>query len=69
MGACLESYPVQCSAKLLDLTNDKCETLFFDRALFSLESLDLNTRYYSGATIRIKGGSDTSATVVLPEFS
>ncbi|UJR19475.1 hypothetical protein I4U23_022606 [Adineta vaga] len=67
IGACLESFPVQCGAKLIDLVEDDlCEALLLHRVSFGIETLGLNTNYYSGATIRIKGDENTTATVILP---
>jgi len=72
IGACLESFPVQCSAKLTDNTVDNCEALLMETVSISLESAGLNDPYYQGASITIFGDVDwqtnqpSKATVKLP---
>ena len=66
-GACLESYPVRCEAKLVDSTKDDfCEALISTTASFSLKEYGLTDSYYQGATITISGDNSTRAFVILP---
>lgn len=72
--SCLESYPVQCTAKLVHISDDICEALLFKTAVFSLDELGLTDAYYSGASLRITGSKDwetgllSSKVVVLPKM-
>jgi hypothetical protein len=56
IGSCLESYPVQCTAKIFDKTSDRCEAYITRNVIFSLEDLGLSDNYYDGASISIQGG-------------
>jgi hypothetical protein len=71
MGKCTRSFPVHCTAVVTDRTDDHCRALFFRKIVFSLEEYGLNSQYFSGATLRIRGDGDTrsSALVVLPEWA
>lgn len=69
VGTCLESFPVQCSAELVDLTNDDfCEALVSRTIFISLDNAGLNESYYSSATINIKGDNQSRVAVRLPRF-
>lgn len=66
VSSCLESMPVQCTAKIVDLTTDDyCEAYLSETVKISLESAGLNDEYYSGASLSISGSSG-SANVQLP---
>jgi hypothetical protein len=71
---CKESYPVQCSALLVQTTEgglDACRGMVKTTAVFNLKEYGLDDTYYSGASLTIRGkrsltGDETSATVDLP---
>jgi hypothetical protein len=66
-NACAESMPVQCRAKLVDLTSgDFCEALVGKTVVFSIKKLGLDTDYFRGASLTITGDRDSSKTVHLP---
>ncbi|MCM2324036.1 MAG: hypothetical protein NDJ90_12320 [Oligoflexia bacterium] len=65
VGGCLETYPVRCTAELVERTNDMCEALIADTVVISLEKYGLNDSYFERATLKIVGGG-SSATVQLP---
>ncbi|MBT4791076.1 MAG: hypothetical protein HON90_05855 [Halobacteriovoraceae bacterium] len=77
IGRCLESYPVQCTAKVYDKTTDRCEALIRRNVSFSFEELGLNNDYFDGASINIIGAKKydvetqkvvvTSANISLPQ--
>jgi hypothetical protein len=70
VGACLETFPVQCGAKLVDLTNDDfCEALITKKISISLKKAGLRDSYFSGASIGISGDDNVTFTVSLPEIS
>lgn len=72
VGACMESYPVQCSAKLIHKSKDICEALISETVVISLEKAGLTDSYYERASLTIIGDEDwqtskpTQATVQLP---
>lgn len=56
IGACLESFPVQCGATLVDLTKDDfCEAYLHQTVSISLKEAGLNDSYFTGATLSIRG--------------
>ncbi|CAF0983713.1 unnamed protein product [Adineta ricciae] len=66
VGSCRETYPVQCDAKLIDLTvNDYCDAIVSREVSISTQSIGLDDGYYAGATIQIYGGANTKAKFVL----
>jgi hypothetical protein len=66
-GYCLESYPVQCSAKIVDQTyDDYCEAYIHRTVEFTLEEAGLDDGYYNGASITITGSNKSAATLRLP---
>lgn len=68
MGDCRESHPVQCSAVLIDETpNDQCARVSRRKLSFKLRTLGLDTDYYSGGMIEIKGLQNSKAIVTLPK--
>src|SRR5688500_223643 len=58
MGSCLESYPVQCSAQLIDNTVDPCEAIINKTITISLEKAGLTDSYYERASLVITGDKD-----------
>lgn len=74
VGGCLESMPVQCSAKLVHKTiggPDLCEALISETVVLSLKKYGLDDSYYAGGKLTITGdrgftGEPSSATVRLP---
>ena len=67
IGACRESYPVQCDTVLIDLTpNDQCASMSRRKVSFKLDDVGLNTSYYSGATITIQGLDKSEVVITLP---
>ncbi len=74
LGPCLESYPVQCSAKLVEKTIgglDFCEALISETVVISRKKYGLDDSYFKGAKLTITGdrgftGEPSSAVVRLP---
>lgn len=71
LEGCAESFPVQCSAQLIEKTDDFCEALISSTVVISLEEYKLNDSYYERASLKITGdkdetGKSSSATVRLP---
>lgn len=74
VGACMESYPAQCSADLVETIEggfDACESIRFETAVISLKKAGLTDSYYEKASLKIMGdinqtGKRSSATVKLP---
>jgi hypothetical protein len=72
VGGCLESYPVRCTAELIEKTNDMCEALVSTTVVINLAEEKLNDHYYKGGSLTILGDQDwqtkkrSQATVVLP---
>lgn len=62
-GRCFESYPGQCFAKLIHITNDTCEALIFKRLEFPLSQFRFAR---GGAYLTIYGDRNSSVTVKLP---
>ena len=75
LGGCFETFPVQCSAELIHVTDDICEALLYRTVEIDLAEKGLfSDGYFSGASLTITGDEDWStgeksrATVVLPRF-
>lgn len=72
LGSCLETFPVQCSAELIEKTDDQCEALIANTAVIPLDQYHLNDGYFKGASLKITGDLDwqtkkaSQATVTLP---
>jgi hypothetical protein len=72
MGGCLESFPVQCSAVLVDKGNgDPCEAIVSQTIAMNIAKYRLDESYYAGGSLTITGdrdmsGKPSSATVKLP---
>lgn len=68
IGMCLESFPVQCSAEVLDVSAkpDFCEAFLHQTVSFKLADYGLNDNYFSGALITIGGEGKEGASVRLP---
>lgn len=74
LGSCMESYPVQCSAKLVESIEggfDGCEALKYETVVFNLKQYGLTDSYFSKGSLTISGdknfsGKVSSATVRLP---
>lgn len=74
VGGCLESMPVQCSAKLVEKVEggfDPCEAIIGDTVVFNLKKYGLADSYYSKGKLTITGdknftGKPSTATVTLP---
>jgi hypothetical protein len=66
LGACMETFPVQCKAELVEHTDDACEAIIPVSAVISLAKYKLNDPYYKGGSLTITGDANTSATVKLP---
>jgi hypothetical protein len=71
-GACRETYPLQCSARLYEYSNDTCEALVQKTLRFPLSSLGLDRPEFDNAMLTIygdrpRGSRDYSkATVRIP---
>jgi acyl-CoA hydrolase len=70
LGMCFESYPVQCTAKLLHTTKsgepDFCEAFFRHTVKFPLEDYGFLSSYFKNGSLTISGAGESSATVKLP---
>lgn len=67
IGACRETYPVQCDAKLIDLTtNDYCKALIYRKISIDIHKAGLHTSYYTGASIQIHGAGTSKVLITLP---
>lgn len=68
VGACLESFPVQCTATLLHTSSkpDFCEAYLSQTVIIPMEEKGLLDSYYERARLTIIGAGDTKATVRLP---
>jgi hypothetical protein len=64
---CLESMPVQCTAKLIHKTDDMCEAMLYRTATINLADSGLNEQYFSNASLVITG-SRSKVQVTLPDF-
>jgi hypothetical protein len=58
LGICYETYPVQCSAELIEKTTDGCEALISETIVIPLEKYKLNESYFKGASLKITGDKD-----------
>jgi hypothetical protein len=66
VGACLESFPAQCRATLVDSNStDRCEAYIHETVVISLKESGLTDSYYKRASLTIAGDSG-KATVRLP---
>ena len=66
---CLESFPVQCSAEVVDVSAkpDMCEAYLFRTVKFVLSDYKLNDSYFEKARFTIYGSDPSkSVTVILP---
>lgn len=69
VGACRETFPVQCSAQLVDLTSgDFCEALVRRKVTISLSDAHLDESYYSQASLLIAGDGNSKAVIRLPSI-
>lgn len=74
VGGCLESYPVQCTAVLVEKIEggaDFCEAIIHTTAKINLKKAGLTNSYYKGGSLKITGdknfrGELSAATVTLP---
>lgn len=74
LGACMETYPVQCKAELVEkVVNgpDLCEAIVGKTVKINLAKYKLDDSYFAGGSLTITGDKDMSgkpskATVVLP---
>ncbi len=74
VGACMETYPVRCTAALVEKTVgglDMCEAIISETVKINLAKYRLDESYYAGGSLTITGdmnmnGKPSSATVVLP---
>lgn len=74
VGACQETYPVGCSAELVEKTEggfDPCEAIVGQTVTINLAKYRLDEAYYANGSLRITGDKDqsgkpSSATVILP---
>lgn len=71
MGGCLESYPVQCAAKVVDVTKevDICEAIIMKKVTFNLKAHGLDKSYYANGSLTLSGDGGTSASVIIPDAS
>jgi len=66
MGLCLKIYPLQCNAKLIDLTtNDYCEALIYRIVSVSVDEAGLDDRYYTDASINIQDAGNSNISMTL----
>jgi hypothetical protein len=74
VGGCMETYPVRCSADLVEKTVggfDACEAIISETVKINLAKYRLDEAYYANGSLTIMGdvdmsGKRSSATVVLP---
>lgn len=72
MGGCFETYPVRCSAELIEKTDDTCEALIGNTVKISLAKYKLNDSYFKSGSLTITGDKDwqtnkaSQVTVKLP---
>lgn len=74
VGACMETYPVRCSAVLVEKTVgglDMCEAIVGETVKINLAKYRLDEAYYANGSLTITGdrdmnGKPSSATVILP---
>lgn len=68
MGFCVKTYPLQCNAKLIDLTTDDyCEAFISRTVSISIHEAGLDDRYYTGASIKIQGAGNSNVSITLPK--
>lgn len=65
---CLETFPVQCSAFLIENTKDSCKKIVLNTAVIPLSENNLNDSYYHSGTLSITGSDGSSAHIVLPSL-
>jgi hypothetical protein len=66
VGACMESYPVQCTVTLIDTTSgDFCEALISKTVTFKAAQYGLTDSYYDNASITIEGSDGSKASFTL----
>jgi hypothetical protein len=66
---CLETFPVQCTATLIHLSNDRCEALISREVKLTLEEAGLNDKYYSNASLTINGANGSKVSLGLPKIN
>lgn len=67
VGGCLESFPVQCTANLVNEGKpDMCEAYIHDTVVISLKDAGLTDGYYERAKLTILGSGKSSAVLTLP---
>lgn len=66
INRCLESFPVQCEALLIEDTKDSCKALISTTVAINLKTEGLDGAYYEQAYLTIKGDKNTSVQVQLP---
>lgn len=68
VGGCLESMPVQCSARVIDVSAkpDFCEAYIHQTISFKLADYGLTDDYYTRASMVIEGANNSSAGIDLP---
>lgn len=69
MHGCAESMPVQCEATVNDLTFGACESFVSNKIVFNLKDDGIDGAYSANGSPQIKGATNTSAVVTLPNFS
>ena len=69
VGMCMETFPVSCSASVVDVTEgvDMCEAIIHQTVEFGLKENGLTDGYYSGGTLTFKGYDNESFSVRLPK--
>ena len=75
VGACFETFPVQCTVKLIESTEDSCEALISGTAVIKLSDYNLDTdTYFSNGFLTVTGdvdsltGKPSSVSIQLPEI-
>jgi hypothetical protein len=69
VGACAETFPLQCRSQLVDLTTDDlCEAMVTLNISIPLSEAGLLHSMYSGASLSIKGSEGRSVGITLPEM-
>lgn len=72
LEGCMESYPVQCMAKLVHVSQDNCEAMIFETIAIPLSAYGLLGNYYKKGSLTIQGDISwktqkaSQATVILP---
>jgi len=65
VGGCMESYPVQCTAKLVDSALDFCEAYIQETVEISLSEQGISGEYFEGAFLTILGTHQSKTYVQL----